>query len=208
MLKSSSLFSVEQQEICNIFLDYEDYEIDSPPSPIIKNKEEEKYVYREFERDENDIFHATSRFYFLHHGAFESSHISHQNEDFYQKEKITYCLEKDSYYISYHSIYYDNDIEIKEKEFIDLYPIVDCSFSIEHHMLSKHDILHQFVIENKEIYPKLLKDLYKNTYYSIYNPQMKIDNEESKQYMRKKYIFKIKISEYTKNISSENMAFF
>lgn len=206
MLKSSSIFSVE--EINNIFFDYEDYESDSPPSPVIKNKEEERFVYREYERDGNDHFHATPRFYMLKDGAFESSIDFYQNDDFHQKEQIIYCPEKDSYYISYHSIYNENDIEVKEKEFIDLYPILDCSFSLNHHILSKHDILQQYIVENKEIYPKLLKDLYENTYYAIYNPKLSIQNENMKQKMKKKYIFKINISEFSKNISSEYLANF
>jgi hypothetical protein len=210
MFKSSSIFSLEE-EINNIFFDYEDYEIDSPPSPVIQNKQEEKFVYREYERDENDTFHATSHFYMLKDGAFESSIDFYQNDDFHQKEEIIYCPEKDSYYISYHSIYNENvgeSLEVKENEFIDLYPILDCSFSLNHHILSKHDILQQYIVENKEIYPKLLKDLYENTYYAIYNPKLSTQHENMKQKMKKKYIFKINISEFPKNISSEYLAIF
>ncbi len=167
-------------------IEYEDYDEDSPISPI-KTVEKEK-VLREFKR-EGDSFIAIDHFYHMNN---DLSLGDIQNEN----DLLKFCEEKRLYYKDI-SVISDN-IESTEKEYYDIFIFNDLQFDFHDVKFSKQELILKLSLLDIELDNKLIKDLYCDTYYK-FKPYEHINDIHLN--INKKYLFLINYNQLFSPIS-------
>ena len=180
--------------------EFDDYEIESPPSPI-KNITTD-VIFREYIK-EGEYFKALDNFYDIlnneeeydynyicNHSGIKSENLT---EDSFilcpskkSENKIYYNKEKKSYYILHRKFEETTGLFYNEKEYIDLYIIKDISLDENTLQISKQELILKMSLQNIEFDEKFIKDLYLDTYYYLTQDEHFVQQSIK---MKKKYIF-------------------
>jgi len=186
--------------------EFDDYEIESPPSPI-KNITTD-VVFREYIK-EGEYFKALDNYYDILNIEEENdynylcNHMKRNVEEINSKNlviedsfilcpskksenKIYYNKEKKSYYILHRKFEETTGLFYNEKEYIDLYIIKDISLDENTLQISKQELILKMSLQNIEFDEKFIKDLYLDTYYYLTQDEHFVQQSIK---MKKKYIF-------------------
>ncbi len=153
--------------------EYDEYD---SPSPI--KDECDNIIFREYERI-GDNFMATSNFFKMDNDL----NLINTNDC---SEELIFSVENNSYYKI--NIKLDSNLSFENKQFVDVYLFKDMFLESNEHKFSKQELILRLSLNNIELDPKFIKDLYTDIYHKIF---IKNNNISYKQTMTKKYLFAI-----------------
>lgn len=184
-------------------------------------------IYREFEKNEDDVFIATDKYYISeidesnnteYIGFNFSKSYSYKGNKYIKNtylpflnnffETITQCNETELYISKdANRTFNDDNSSFINKKYVDLIIINNISFSLNETEINKRDILQKIIMNDLVIEDKLLEKLYFNNKFSNnisiklpekYNNKLIFDNN-----INNKYLFKIDFTELTLNYNNE-----
>ncbi len=168
------LNQIENESINNYF---DDYEEDNSPSPV--KDIDDHIILREYIR-KGDNFEANEKFYKL---DMETQDLINLNDC---DDTLHYSDESNSYF--YIESCFDSNFEFENKKFVDVYIFKDMFLDTNEYKISKQELIIRLSLNNIELEPKFIKDLYLDIYYKIHIKDSPLNYNQS---MSKKYLFPV-----------------
>lgn len=169
------LKEIENESIENL----DNYDEDLSPSPV--KDVDEHIILREYIRN-GDNFHADEKFYKLDMDSLSLINLNDCDDTMY------YSKENNSYFSIESCV--DSNIEFENKKYMDIYIFKDMFLDVDELKISKQDLIIRLSLNNIELDPKFIKDLYLDIYHKIH---IKDSPFKYNQTMNKRYLFPVNV---------------
>lgn len=169
---------------------FDDYEEDASPSPV--KDVDDHLIFREFIR-KGDNFEAYEKFYKMNMETFDLVNINDcEDKIFFSKENNSFFYKESCFIQNSDSKNQEFDLQYENKKFLDIYIFKDMFLDSNELKISKQDLIIRLSLNNIELEPKFIKDLYLDIYHKIHIKDSPLLNQQT---MNKKYLFPVNIYE-------------